>query len=568
MRAMYHPRPEMMKKLSWPAALATFFVFFTLYSFRLGIRPEFWHDDYEYTYPSFSLAERGDFGSPLLGTGLGIHKRTYNLIVYYYASVHAVLIRLLGDGPAAIPLANTFHFALLAAAGCALLLRRGAALGLFVFFYLLMRDGTMIEAARHGRPEMTAGCCLTLGVVGLWCVLEERERHSGVLLATGAAFTAAMLSHTAAVFFTIALAARFALPLARQLRWRDVVLVLLPFLAIPVLYLYFFLTDPHLAENLRGQLAPAEGGVTIGRLVVLAQDREWRELAAIFGAFVRDHAGPKALWLSLPACLLLPRLAAHRLSPAARFFAGVYCLLFLVNLFCLKHGVPWYRSIYQAVGYLALAFLAEVVTARLFDWIGRPAWVPPLRVALMAVLVTLGAHEAARFRDGLLGQRLPYAQLTGAVTYALTESGARLGDRVFLPSPFGFHLKRAFDVIAYPAPRYYRGRWSAAFRDGVRKVWGEETLARVPAEQLCYAMGLAFIRPTWVVAWDSDMSSVQPFYQFLRKYPDIPGMEVTRLGRATVPPAYGGPVRVYRLDFADSMAALDRTPRVEEQPCP
>ena len=115
---------------------------------------------------------------------------------------------------------------------------------------------------------------------------------------------------------------------------------------------------------------------------------------------------------------------------------------------------------------------------------------------------------------------------------------------------------------------YYRGRWSTAFRERVRAVWGPETLARVPAEQLCYAMGLAFVRPTFVVAWDSDMSVVQPFYQFLRKYPDLPGMQVTRLGRATLPPAFGGPVRVYRLEFSPAIAALDRTSHLEEQPCP
>ena len=83
------------------------------------------HDDYEYTYPSFSLAERGNFGSPLLGPGLNIENRTYNLIVYYYATVHAAMIRLYGDGPESVPLANTLHFALLAAAGAFFLARRG-----------------------------------------------------------------------------------------------------------------------------------------------------------------------------------------------------------------------------------------------------------------------------------------------------------------------------------------------------------------------------------------------------------------------------------------------------------
>ena len=76
-----------MKKLSWAVALAAFLVFFGVYSFRLGIEPAFRHDDYVYTYPSFSLAERGDFGSPLFGPGLNVEKRTYALTGYYYFTV-------------------------------------------------------------------------------------------------------------------------------------------------------------------------------------------------------------------------------------------------------------------------------------------------------------------------------------------------------------------------------------------------------------------------------------------------------------------------------------------------
>ena len=557
-----------MKKLTWAAAVAVVLLFFNVYSFRLGIKPVLWHDDFEYTYPSFSLAQHGNLGSPLLGTALGIHDRTYNLIVYYYACVHAVLIRLYGAGPDAIPLANTLHFALLAAAGAFLLLRRHAPLGACLFLYALVRDGTMVEAARHGRPEMTAGFCLTMGVIGLWLWFGEGGRSPMLLPATSAALTAGMLSHTATVFFVIALAAAFAPSLVRRARAQDAVVGALPFLAIPLLYIYFFLTDAHFAANFRGQLAPAEGGVAIGPLALLALGGEWRELGAIVRDFVHDHAGPQALWLSLPACLLLPRVVPSSLARAARFFAFVYLLLFLVNFLCLKHIVPWYRDIYQPIGYLSCAMLAEVVFQLVSGWLVRPAWTGALRLACAALVVALIAREVVAFRDGLLGQRLPYAQLKGALVYALTESGARPGDRVFAPSPFGFHLAPTFDVIAYPAPRFYRGRWSVAFRESVRRVWGSDTIARVPAEQLCDAMGLAFVRPSWVISWDGDMSSVQPFYRFLRIYPDLPGMRVTRLRSATLPAVYGGPVRVYRLDFDASMAGLDRTDHFEEQPCP
>jgi hypothetical protein len=185
-----------MRKLSWAVAVAVFLLFFDVYSFRLGIRPELWHDDYEYTYPSYSLAERGDLGSPLLGTGLDIHKRTYSLIVYYYASVHAVLIRLFGDGAESIPLANTFHFALLAGAAAFLLLRRGALVGLFVFLYALVRDEPMIEAARHGRPEMTAGFYLTLAVFALWLLARGEPAHlSGALRDGGTAHGCHAVAH-------------------------------------------------------------------------------------------------------------------------------------------------------------------------------------------------------------------------------------------------------------------------------------------------------------------------------------------------------------------------------------
>jgi hypothetical protein len=557
-----------MNKLSWPAAAVIFLVFFGTYSHRLGIRPELWHDDYEYTYPSYSLAERGELGSPLLGTGLDIHKRTYSLIVYYYSAVHAVLIRQFGYGVESIPLANTFHFALLAAWGAFLLLRRGAALGVFVFLYGLVSDERMVEAARHGRPEMTAGLYLTLAAFGLWLRLGEGRRSPAVLLGAGAALTAAMLSHTSTVFFTIALAAAFARPLARQASLRDALALLLPFLAIPALYFYFFLTDAHFLANLRGQLGPAQGDVVIGRLLLLLLHGEWRELASLAAAFLAGHAGPTWLWLGLPIALLVARFVPLPCAAAARFFAGIYCLLFFAHFLCLKPFVLWYRSVYQAIGYAALAFLAEAVVARAGAWLRRPAGLPLLRVACAAALLGLGARDVFRFREGLHGQRPPYGQLAGALHYVLSQSGARPGDRVFVPSPFAFHLKRRFDVIAYPAPKYYQGRWSAAFRDGLRAIWGPEVVAQVDAQSLCYAMGLAFVRPAWLISWDSDYGVVQPLYQFLRKYPDLPGMYVTRLSSATLPPLYGGPVRVYRLQFTPEVDALDRTYHVEEQPCP
>jgi len=555
-----------MRKLSWLAALVVFAALFASYSYRLGIQPLLMHDDYEYTYPSFSLAEHGNLGSPLLGPGLNIQNRTYNLIVYYYALVHSVLIRLFGTGPESIPLANTFHFALLAAVVAWLLIRLRAGLGACVFVWAMLTDDRMVEAARHGRPEMTASFCLTVGVAALWLWLVEGRRQPIVMLAASAAFTAAMLSHTSTVFFSLALATLLAIPLARSLSVRDAAIGVLPCLAIPLLYAYFVLTDD--VANLQAQLASSTGDVVLGRLLWLLVDGQWARFADLAVDFVRTQAGPPLLWAGVLVGSFLPRVDSHPLANGVRFFARVYVVLFLANFAFLKHFVLSYRVVYQAVGYMALALLAEVVAARLCAWLGRPGWITALRLAGVAAVSWASVVELVAFREGLHGRLLPYSRLQGALTYALAESGARPGDRVFVPSPFGFHLRRTFDVVAHPAPKYFRGRWSAAFRDGLRETWGAQTLGSVDTQSLCYAMGLAFIRPTWVMAWDGDYSTMQPFYQFLRKYPDVPGIRVTRLARARLPAEYGGTVRVYRLDLSDAVRALDRTTHTTELPCP
>ena len=438
-------------------------------------------------------------------------------------------------------------------------------MGLFVFLYALVRDERMVEAARHGRPEMSAGFYVTLAVILLWLWLGEGRRGTLVLIGMTASLTAAMLTHTSAVFFTLALTAAFAVPVWRQARPRQIVIGILPVLTIPLLYGYFLLTDDVL--NLKGQLAIAQGNVGLGRLLLLALTGEWRELSRITADFVRTQADPR-LWLGLLACALLPRIGPHSFSASARFFAGVYVLLFLVNYLCLKHFVLTYQPIYQATAYFALAFLAEAAVDSAGQWMRKPAWTRALRVAGISVFAVLAVRQVAAFRGALHGQRAPFAALQGALTYVLLESGARPGDKVLTPSPFGFHLKGTFDVIAHPAAQYFRGRWSEDFRRGLREVWGRETLSRLDAPSLCYAMGLSFIQPTWVLTWDFDYSTMQPFYQFLRKYPDVPGMQVTRLRGVALPPPYGGSVRVYRLTFTDAVDRLDHSLHSAEVACP
>jgi hypothetical protein len=565
-----------MKKFSWFVAAAVFLAFFAIYSYRLGVKPALMHDDYEYTYPSFSLAARGDFGSPLLGPGFNIEKRTYSLTVYYYASVHAALIRVFGDGAQSIPLANVLHFGLLAAAGAFFLIRRRAFVGVSVFLYALTSDARMVEAARHGRPEMTAGFCVTMAVLTLWVWADDGRRRPLVLFGMSAALTAGILTHTSVIFFTAALLLAFALPILRKARPRDIVVWLIPYATIPLLYTYFVLTD-NLA-NIQGQMAPGAGDVMLRRLLPYVQQGEWDTLAQLTVEFFRSHLGQPALWLGVPACLLLPVFVPNHFSRGSRFFAGVYCLCVLVNFLFLKHFVLTYQAIYQAVLYLAFAFLAEAAATRLTELSSRASWTAALRFVCVGVLLLLSVGAVWRFRDGLRDLRPPFARLQAALVDGLLESGARPGDRVYVPSPFGFHLAPRFDVVAYPAPKYFQGRWSPAFRDGLREIWGAETLAQADAWSLCYAMGLAYIRPKWIVSWTDDYSVMRPFQEFLRRYSGLPGMRHRIQGlpgmrligrhRGQLPWPYGGLVRVYEMNLSDAVLALDRTVHSETQPCP
>ena len=271
----------------------------------------------------------------------------------------------------------------------------------------------------------------------------------------------------------------------------------------------------------------------------------------------------------MTACLAAPAVVPSRLSRGARFFAGIYLLFLAAHFLFLKHFVLSYRVIYHATFYMALAFLAEAIMARLDVGLKKSTWIAALRVAGIAVLLFLSVGAMSRFRERLLGRHLPYARLQGALVYALLESGARPGDRVFVPQPFGFHLQRRFDIVAYPAPgRYFYGRWSPGFREGVRDIWGTETLTRVDSQSLCWAMGLSFIQPRWVLSWNWDSSVMRPFRKFLQRFPDVPGIQLSEVRRVELPAPYGGKVRVFRLDLSDAMRTLERTPDSAQPPCP
>jgi hypothetical protein len=554
-----------MKVLPWLAATLVFAAFFAIYSYHLGVAPAFMHDDYEYTYPSFTLAEHGSFGSPLLGTGLNIGNRTYNLTIYYYATVHALLIRLFGDTVEAIPLANTFHFALLAAGGVGFLLRRRAVLGVFVFLCGLVEDRRLIESARHGRPEVTAGFCLTMAAVALWIWLGEGNRHRVVLFGMSAALTAGALSHTSVLLFAAALVLVFSVPLARTLRRGDLLALALPFAVIPLLYGYFLLTDE--PGNLAGQLAIAQTNVSFGRILFLPFQGNWRALLDAVGEFSSAQGWGPGLAATAVVGLLAAALLRGRAANGAGFFGAVFLLCLSVHFLWLKLFVSSYRALYVPILYLALALLAEALMASLHPLLAN-RW----RLAIGAIAITLlacvGVNAAVQFHERVHALPSPYARLRGALMYALLGSGARPGDRVFVPSPFGFHLRKDFDVIAHPAPRFFEGRWSPEFRQGVRAVFGEEALSRVEPRDLCWAMGLAFARPQWVVSWNGEYSTMLPYRDFLRRFPRIPGIALTEGLRAPLPWPYGGVVRVYHLSLARPILALDRTVDTTLVACP
>jgi hypothetical protein len=355
----------------------------------------------------------------------------------------------------------------------------------------------------------------------------------------------------------------------RAAGWPEVAAGLLPCLAIPLLYGYFVLTDSF--ANVWGQLSLQRGNVMAGHLIVLLAQGQFRSLASLVAGFLHAQAWHPTIWLTVAACLALPLVAPGRPSSAARYFAGVYCLSLAVHFLFLKHFVLSYRVIYQATLFMAEAFLIEAILARLAERGARRTLFAVTRIAGTAALLCLTLASMSRFRSQLLGRQLPYARLKGALEYSLLEAGARYGDRVFVPTPFAFHLQRDFDVLSYPPNwQYLEGHWSPGFREGAREAWGIEPLPRTAVDDraLCWAMSLAFMQPKWVVSWNGDYSVFNPFRAFLRNFPQLRGTELAETKRTSLPPPYGGTVRVYRLTLPDAMRALDRSSSVTPVPCP
>jgi hypothetical protein len=548
----------------WALAFAVFAACFAVFSTRLGVEPLLSPDDYEYTYPSFALAETGGYAAPLLGPALNLENRAYLRPVYYHATVHAALIRASSDGPEAVPLANTLHFSLLAAAGMLFLLRRAAFLGAAAFLWGVVTDRRLVEAARQGRPDVTAACWLFVAVLVFWLWRGEGRRRLSVLLGMSAALTAGILSHPSVLVFAALILVALTPSLRKDVPWRTTAMGLSPFAALPLLWGYFLLTDS--LANLLGQLRLGWSEVPLGLARAFVARPHWSTLRDT-SAFVGEELAVPGLWLALAACLALPGIAGMRVAPAARFFGTVYALFFVVRLLFLEQPLPAYRALDRPLLYLTLALVAEAA----IEWVGR-SWsegrlTAALRLAAVTALVCLTARTLVEFRSTVHARPLPYESVRRVLAEALVRSGARRGDRVLAPSSFAFHLRGDFDVVAQPAP-LYAGRWSAAFRGRLEALAGDGAGRRTDERSLCYAAGLALVRPRWILSWNEDDGSQLPFRTFLRNFPELPGMWLVEAGRVPLTPPYSGVVRVYQLTLSERLGGLDTAARGGRPSCP
>ena len=272
-----------------------------------------------------------------------------------------------------------------------------------------------------------------MGVLALWLWYGEGCRRPVVLFGMSAAFVAGMLSHTSVLFFVAALLLAFSVPLARRFARRMSSRPSFPMRRIPLLYGYFILTDG--VTNIRLQLGPQEGNVMLGRLFALGLHGQWSSLASVTAEFLHTHVWHPGIWLGVTACLAAPAIAPSRLSSGARFFAAVYVLFLVVHFLFLKVFVLSYRVIYHATFYMALAFLAEAILARLGEVLKKPRWIVALRVAGIAVLLFLSVGAMSRFRERLWGRHLPYAGASGSLGRRSTRVGRAAGRSCVRPHP-------------------------------------------------------------------------------------------------------------------------------------
>ena len=541
---------------------------------RLGVVPLFMHDDYEYTYPSFNLVRVGEFGSPLMGTGLNVEHRTYNFTMYDYATIHAALIRIYGDRPESMPLANLFHCSLLIACAIAYCIYRGQIVIGLVFVIAFLSDRLVTAAALAGRPEMTAAFGYFVALLALY-EWQVWHRNPWALAAASGGAVLAGLTHPAGVIVLIPTFALFIALNFRQLLTLPNAAALLAPCAVPVLlYAYFAATDDW--RNIVAQmLANSGGNIVWARRRALLEAGQFRALAATAKP-VWDHFSNVRFVYAVPgivagvaAVAAGDRLASWRQELRAHvsgavFFSVAFVLAVIMHWLFLKEFVGSYTVIYRCAWYLALAISMSMLVLPIQVWLAARHWTE-LKVGALALAVALyvTSHDAAAVAARLHGgfKFADYARFRAELNDAMTAAGARAGDPVYCPSPFGTYLSPEFRPVTYGGERYFAGMWPPSFDIALD---GKRAAAREPSS-LVYLKKIVFLNPKWIVTWDEDYSDLQDYMRFVKSFTNAdPDIRIVEAGNYVSQHTYVGGVHIFRVDLNPAFSdALDRSLDVE-----
>jgi hypothetical protein len=538
---------------------------------RLGVVPQFMHDDYEYTYPSFSLARMGEFGSPLMGTGLNVEHRTYNFTMYYYATVHAALIRMYGDRPESMALANLFHGSLLLACAIAYCIYRGQIVMGLVFVIAFVSDRLVIAAALAGRPEMTAAFGYFIALLALYEWQVWHRRSPWLLAAASGGAVVTGLTHPAGVIVLLPTFVLFvALNFRRLLTLPNGIALLAPF-AVPVLlYAYFAATDDW--RNIAAQMLANSGGNIIwARRRAMLEAGQFRELVAtarpVWEHFSNVHfayavpgvvAGVAAVAAGDRLTSLREELRAH--VNGVLFCSVAFVMSFVMHWWFLKEFVGSYTVIYRCAWYLAVGISISMLVLPIQAWLAARHWTELNAGALaLAVALYVTSHDAAAVAARLHGgfKFADYARFRTELNEAMTAAGAHAGDHIYCPSPFGTYLSPEFRPVTYGGERYFAGMWPQSFDIALD---GKRAVAREPSS-FEYLKKIVFLNPKWIVTWDEDYSDLQDYMRFVKSFPNIdPDIHIVEAGNYVSQQTYLGGIHIFRVDLSPKFSSsLDRT---------
>ena len=529
---------------------------FSFFKLNLGANPTLKHDDYEYTYPSFNLARHGEFGSPYYGNPLNVAHRTYDLTVYYYAPVHAALIRVFGDDVTSIPLANTLHFALMGALGLVYFVaRRQWLMGVF-FAAALWTDPMALEIYRTGRPEVTCGFGILVATLAIWDRWAEHNRARAVLSIAAAGGVAAACSHSAGVFVGIPL---FLFLIATNLRalltTLDGVALVVPFLSVPALFAYFTVTDSW--QHIAAQMATNTYNVSNPARIMY-----WlpEQFAGVVSAYRTTN-----LWLLVPGVALAvglrvasrrrPELWTAAIAQAVRglvFFGVAFVAGFWMQCVFMK-PLHSYSLIYKSLYFLSLASALTIVVRAL--QLVVPA---PLRRGVVAAALLLVSWHV--YDSLFLGARLrwmrpgaDYRAFGRELTTHLRMAGVAPTDTVYTPGPFASSVARDVNVLAHPAEKYYWSGIPASFHKAAAALTVAEG---VKESRASYVRDLLCLDPQWVVRWEDDESYLDTFGEFLDTFPNgDPRMQIRLADSYESSTTYTGRIWIYRVTTDRAYAA-------------